>query len=64
MKGKKLVQKTTPRIQGLMLLPVERISPAKIRDKIEASRTSPRSLARTTIRKNIIPLIALNLPKQ
>ncbi len=47
-----------------MPLPVERRSLAKIGDKIEASRTTSRSSAGTAIRSEIIPLIALNLPKQ
>lgn len=47
-----------------MPLLVEKKSLAKIGNKIEASRTSPKSPTGTIIRKDIIPLIVLNFSKQ
>ncbi len=47
-----------------MPLPVEKKSLAKIEDKIETNKISPRSSTETAIRREIIPPIVINLPKQ
>lgn len=62
-KRKNPTWKAIPRLQGSMPLLVKKKSLAKIKGKIELSKTSPRSPIRTAIRKAIIPPIIPNLLK-
>lgn len=56
--------KDNPKATGSNAVASKKKEVARIEDKIEVSRTSPRSPAKTAIRRVIMPLIVLNPPKQ